>query len=80
MSRLEEQSARITLIEDALLNKYSASKEQKVNLVKKIEESRSFFISNKLPLDNDADLKMFEENLNQSEFHDIAVSFCINCI
>lgn len=73
LSRLDEQSARMSLIEDAM-----QLKDRKKNLVQKNEESRSFAIANRLPLNNGNDLKMFEENLNNFEFQNIAVSsfFC----
>lgn len=77
LDRLNEQSARISLIEDVMCNN---TKVNKMSLVNKTEESRTFSITNRLPLDNANDLKIFEENLLNSEFQDIAVSFFVVAI
>lgn len=83
LSSIEEQKVRISLIEEySMHNNKSISKDRQMNLVKKTEENRIFTLTNKLPLNNVKDLKLFEDNLNDIEFAKIAVfiiHFLIQC-
>lgn len=75
LSTLQEQSARLSLIEGVVMN--FGQKDRKTSLLKKGEQSRSFALANRLPINNADDLKMFGENLNKDEFQNMAVSLSL---
>lgn len=72
-NQLNEISARVTLIEGGMLNSSSVSKDTKPNVYRKVEENRTFSVSNRMPLKNFNDLNALEDNLNKVEFRKIAV-------
>lgn len=74
-TQLIDVSARISVIEETMLNNASISKDRQPNLVKKIEDNRVFTIANHLPLRNIQDLKAFEDNLKNAGFKDTAVIY-----
>lgn len=74
VDRLEHQSARISIIEDVMRDDNSGAKRRKTSFANKTEESRSFAITNRLPITNFDDLDILERNLNNIEFKHIAVS------
>lgn len=78
-NQLNELAARSSLIEDnmmQLMNGSSVSnlmRDRKSSILKKVEESRIFRLTNRMPLQNLKDLEAFEENLKKVEYRNIAV-------